>query len=281
MAKELEGKTIVITGSKIPEDMAEVIERRGGTALVRSLQGLMPADPAEIDKDVRQLTEQGADWIIFTTGIGYEAIYKSAERQGIVPLLEERLQKAKVACRGYRTNAYLKKSGVHPVVSADDGTIANMVDKLSAFDFKGCQVWLQLHGELTSQLHDFISSEPEMNVQAVLPYRYQAPDRDTLAQLMDELLQHQVDAVSFTTQVQVKYLFDYAREQGQEEDLRNTFNHQVLAAAVGKVTADALRDENITRIVVPELERMGAMIVEIARFFEEGSAQEESGPPTL
>ncbi|ANF97001.1 uroporphyrinogen-III synthase [Paenibacillus bovis] len=273
MTKELEGKTIVITGSKIPEDMAEVIERRGGKARVRSLQGLVPADPAEIDKDVRQLTEQGADWIIFTTGIGYEAIYKSAERQGILPLFEERLQKAKVACRGYRTKAYLKKSGVHPVVSADDGTIANMIDKLNAFDFNGCQVWLQLHGELTSQLHDFISSEPGMKVQAVLPYRYQAPDREILAQLTDELLQHQVDAVSFTTQVQVNYLFDYAKEHGQQEALQDTFNHHVLAAAVGKVTADALREEGITRIVVPELERMGAMIVEIAHFFEEQSVE--------
>lgn len=268
MAKELEGKTIVIAGSKIPEDMAEVIERRGGTAVVRSLQGLMPSEPEEIEKDVRQLTEQGADWIIFTTGIGYEAIYQAAERQNLVPLFEERLKQAKVACRGYRTNALLKKSGVHPVVSADDGTIANMLDKLKAFDCNGCTVWMQLHGEMTSQLHEFIAGEPGMKVQAVLPYRYRAPERETLSLLMDELLHNQVDAVCFTTRLQVNYLFDYARECGQEDEIRNVFEHHILAGAVGKVTADALREEGVTRMVVPELERMGAMIVEIGNFFE-------------
>ncbi len=268
MAKELEGKRIVIAGSKIPEDMAEVIERRGGTALVRSLQGLTPAEPTEIEQDVRQFVEQGADWVIFTTGIGYEAIYAAAERLGVVETFVEKLKGAKVACRGYRTNALLKKSGIHPAVSADDGTIANMIDKLQVFNFDGCQVWLQLHGELTAQIHRFIESQPGMKVQAVLPYRYHAPEQETLAQLTEELLQHQVDAVCFTTQVQVNYLFDYAREIGSEAEVKASFENQVLAAAVGKVTADALRERGVERMVVPKVERMGAMIVEVARFFE-------------
>ncbi|WP_172193781.1 uroporphyrinogen-III synthase [Saccharibacillus qingshengii] len=268
MANGLEGKKIVIAGSKIPEDMAEVIERRGGTALVRSLQGLTPADPSEIERDVRQFIEQEYDWVIFTTGIGYEAVYAAAERLGMVEAFEEKLKSSKVACRGYRTNSLLKKSGVHPAVSADDGTIANMIDKLQLFNFDGCHVWLQLHGELTAQLHQFIESQPEMNTQAVLPYRYHAPEQETLAQLTEELLRHQVDAVCFTTQVQVNYLFDYALETGCEAELKESFEHHVLAAAVGKVTADALREKGIERMVVPKVERMGSMIVEIGRFFE-------------
>ncbi|NGZ74593.1 uroporphyrinogen-III synthase [Saccharibacillus alkalitolerans] len=268
MAKGLEGKTIVIAGSKIPQDMAEVIERRGGTALVRSLQGLTPADPSEIERDVRQFAEQEFDWVIFTTGIGYEAVYAAAERLGLAGEFVEKLKGAKVACRGYRTNALLKKSGIHPAVSADDGTIANMIDKLQLFDFDGCRVWLQLHGELTAQIHQFIESQPGMKTQAMLPYRYQAPERETLAQLTEELFQRQVDAVCFTTQLQVNYLFDYAQETGREAELKEAFEHHVLAAAVGKVTADALRGRGVERMAVPEVERMGAMIVEIGRFFE-------------
>lgn len=268
MANGLEGKRIVIAGSKIPKDMAEVIERRGGTALVRSMQGLTPADHTEIERDVKQFTEQEFDWVIFTTGIGYEAIYEAAERLGLLEEFAEKLRGAKVACRGYRTNALLKKAGVHPVVSADDGTIANMIDKLQLFDFDGCRVWLQLHGELTAQLHQFIEGQPGMKTQAVLPYRYHAPERETLSQLTEELLQKRVDAVCFTTQVQVNYLFDYARETGCEAEMKEVFENQVLAAAVGKVTADALSDRGIDRMVVPQVERMGAMIVEVGRFFE-------------
>lgn len=268
MAKGLEGKKIVIAGSKIPEDMAEVIERRGGTALVRPLQGLIPANPSEIEQDVRQFMEKDIDWVIFTTGIGYEAIYTAAERLGITEQFVEKLKNAKVACRGYRTNALLKKSGVHPAVSADDGTIANMIDKLRLFDFDGCRVWMQLHGELTAQIHQFIESQPGMKTQAVLPYRYHAPEQETLQTLTEELLQKQVDAVCFTTQVQVNYLFDYAQETGCEAELKEVFENHVLAAAVGKVTADALRSRGVERMLVPQVERMGSMIVEIGRFFE-------------
>jgi uroporphyrinogen-III synthase len=40
-----------------------------------------------------------------------------------------------------------------------------------------------------------------------------------------------------------------------------------VAAAVGKVTAQGLREEGIERMVVPEEERMGSMMVTLGRYF--------------
>ncbi|MNN18709.1 uroporphyrinogen-III synthase [compost metagenome] len=77
-----------------------------------------------------------------------------------------------------------------------------------------------------------------------------------------------MDTVCFTTRVQVGYLFDYAREHGCEEEVKAAFEQDVLAAAIGKVTAEALRDRGISRIIVPEKERMGALIVEIENYYE-------------
>lgn len=37
--------------------------------------------------------------------------------------------------------------------------------------------------------------------------------------------------------------------------------------AVGKVTAEAIKEEGIERIIVPEHERMGAMIIELSRYY--------------
>ena len=42
----------------------------------------------------------------------------------------------------------------------------------------------------------------------------------------------------------------------------------VLAAAVGKVTAEAIRDEGVKRVLAPDIERMGAMIIELSRYYE-------------
>lgn len=268
MVKELQGKKIVIAGSQKIDEMTEIIERRGGLPLVRSLQGLTDSDPAEVEADVERFLEQGADWFIFTTGIGFEAMYQAAERLNRVQDFEARLRETKIACRGYKTNAFLKKSGIHPVVCDDDGTIASMIDKLQVFDFTDQRVWIQLHGELSSQLFQFIESKGGMDAQAVLPYRYHAPERETLSTITNELVQEEIDAVCFTTRVQVNYLFDYARESGVYEEVKSAFERGVLAAAVGKVTAEALREEGISRIITPEKERMGAMIVEIAHYYE-------------
>ncbi|WP_454191027.1 uroporphyrinogen-III synthase [Paenibacillus sp. Marseille-Q7038] len=268
MSKDLQNKKIVIAGSQKTEEMAGIIERRGGVPFVRSLQGLTDSDPVEVEEDVKRFTRQGADWFIFTTGIGFEAMIQAAERLNALSEFEERLKETKIACRGYKTNAFLKKSGIHPVVCDDDGTIASMIEKLEVFDFTNQKVWIQLHGELSSQLYQFIQSKGSMDVQAVLPYRYHAPEQETLATIMNELIQREVDAVCFTTRVQVGYLFDYAREHGREEEVKSVFEQDVLAAAVGKVTAEALRDKGISRIIVPEKERMGALIVEIAHYYE-------------
>nr|WGE07326.1 hypothetical protein P5658_21495 [Bacillus subtilis] len=45
--------------------------------------------------------------------------------------------------------------------------------------------------------------------------------------------------------------------------MKKVFEERAIAAAVGKVTAEALREEGITRLLAPEIERMGAMIVEL------------------
>lgn len=63
-------------------------------------------------------------------------------------------------------------------------------------------------------------------------------------------------------------LFSFVKEHKDIELFRQAFNEEVIACAVGKVTAEALQEEGITRVVAPELERMGAMIVTLSQYFE-------------
>lgn len=66
----------------------------------------------------------------------------------------------------------------------------------------------------------------------------------------------------------MRSLFDYAKEKGSTKELQQAFEKQVLAAAVGKVTAEAIRDEGVKRVLAPDIERMGAMIIELSRYYE-------------
>ncbi len=78
----------------------------------------------------------------------------------------------------------------------------------------------------------------------------------------------QVHAVCFTTAVQVHAFFKLAAEWGRKEELQALFEQDVLAVAVGKVTAEALKEEGIDRILAPSLERMGAMIIELSQYMK-------------
>ncbi|WP_197284472.1 uroporphyrinogen-III synthase, partial [Bacillus sp. JCM 19041] len=73
-------------------------------------------------------------------------------------------------------------------------------------------------------------------------------------------------AVCFTTALQVKSLFNQAVVIGEQEKLINRFSKGTLAVAVGKVTAESLLEEGVHQVIVPEKERMGAMMVELARY---------------
>lgn len=53
MGKGLNGKRIAIGGSRKTEEITKLIEKQGGTAVVRSLQGTVYLAEDQIEPDVR------------------------------------------------------------------------------------------------------------------------------------------------------------------------------------------------------------------------------------
>ena len=273
MGKALEGKRIVIAGSRKTEEMGALIEKQGGIPVVRPLQGTVFLADKQVEPQLRAFVEEGADWAIFTTGIGTETLLELAEKIGLQDQFLHVVQKAQVASRGYKTVAALKKMGVKPVAVDEDGTTRGLVRALQGHDFAGKRVMVQLHGEKAPSLLSFLQ-DSGASVRELLPYQHIEPEREAVDTLCRELLAGQVDAVCFTTANQVRSLFDFARREGFASDVLHAFQEQALAAAVGKVTAEALEEEGVERLVVPENERMGAMIIELVRYYENGSQPE-------
>ena len=138
---------------------------------------------------------------------------------------------------------------------------------LKEVDFTGKSVVVQLHGEKAPALIKFLESKGAV-ISQLLPYQHIPPVQETVETLCQELMEGSVDAVCFTTAIQVRSLFDYAREKGYLKEVQAIFKDKTVATAVGKVTAEALVEEGIERIVVPQHERMGAMIIELVHYFE-------------
>ncbi|MEW8987518.1 MAG: uroporphyrinogen-III synthase [Bacillus sp. (in: firmicutes)] len=268
MGHALLQKTIAIAGSRKLEEISALIEKQGGTAVIRPLQGTVFLAEKEVEPGLRKFIEESADWVILTTGIGTDSLIDLADKIGLKEQFLKRLTEAQIGARGYKTLAVLKKNGLEPVAVDDDGTNRGLVRSLQQYDFSGKRVLVQLHGEAAPALIRFLE-ENGAEIQQILPYQHTPPQQETVEKLCRELLDGKVNAVCFTTAVQVRFLFEYAKEKGIVERLIDVLNSEALAVAVGKITAEAIREEGIERLVAPEFERMGAMIIELARYYEQ------------
>ncbi|NHM30912.1 uroporphyrinogen-III synthase [Neobacillus terrae] len=266
MEKDLFGKRIAIGASRKTDEMSTLIEKQGGTPVVRSLQGTVFLAEKEVEPELLKFVDQGADWVIFTTGIGIETLLNISEKMGVKERFLRRIRESKIASRGYKSLSALKKLEITPKVRDDDGTTRSLIESLKEIDFSGKKVMVQLHGEKAPALIKFLENGGA-EVSFILPYRHILPETETVAKLCGEVIKKEMDAVCFTTATQVRSLFDFAREKDYLADLLSAFQVNTVAVAVGKVTAEALKEEGINRVVVPENERMGAMVIELVHYY--------------
>ncbi|PLT33471.1 uroporphyrinogen-III synthase [Bacillus sp. V5-8f] len=264
---KLEGKKIALAGQRKNEELSKLVENLGGIPLVRPAQGTVFLDETNIESDIKELVGGNFDWFIFTTGVGTDTLHTIAGKMGLDREFVEALRNAKVAARGYKTVNVLKKLGITPLVRDDDGSTAGLVRELSAHDVKGKKVALQLHGDPAPRLIGFLD-EQGCDYREILPYKHVPPQTEVMEQLLSELLNGDIDAVNFTSTPQARFLMSFAREKNVEEQILHTFATNVVAVAVGKVTAQALREEGIERIIVPENERMGSAIVALGQYYQ-------------
>lgn len=268
MANRLAGRTIALTGPRKAEDMVKIVEKMGGNALIRPAQGTVFLDGEKVRGDIVAWIAAPPAWTILTTGMGLDALIGIAADMGMEEDFLEALRKSSIAARGYKTVNALKKRGLVPLVRDDDGSTSGLIRGLAEYELRGSDVVLQLHGDPAPRLEAWLL-EQGAHVRRVLPYQHIPPEPGQLEQLLDDILQRRIDAAAFTSAPQVRNLSEYARSVDKLDEMVEAFQGPVTAAAVGKITAQALLEEGITRVVYPpEDERMGSMLVELARYFQ-------------
>lgn len=265
MAEQLKGLTVAIAGGRKGEDMTKLVQNMGGTALLRPAQGTVFLDNDALREGLADWIERPPYLVILTTGIGLEALFDMAESMNLGEQFQETLSGSLIAARGYKTFAALKKRGLTPVARDDDGSSTGLIRGLAGLELQGKEVLLQLHGDSAPVLTEWLAASGAVT-REILPYRHIPPEPGELDRLLEEILTGKVDAVAFTSAPQFRFLSQFAKEQGQLEELCQAFEERVLAVSVGRITSAALQEEGIQRIVMPEHERMGSMLVELGRY---------------
>lgn len=266
--KPLQGRRVAIAGSRRAGEIARLIDRAGGMPLLRPTMATEPVGHAEGEEVVRRLLAWRPGWLFLTTGAGVEALLEHAERAGARHELAGFLGQCRLAVRGYKTARALAAIGVTKFVRDRDGTMAGLMEALQAFTFNRQRVAIQTYGEPLPELRRWLEERGASVLEFSL-YRHVPAPAAFLDRLLAEVLAGGVDAVAFTSAPQVRFLFDHARQRGPAEAaaLCQAFNQRVVALAVGAVTARALRDHGVTRVVTPETERAGTMIRALARHY--------------
>jgi len=266
MAQHLAGVRVALTGPRKSKEMSLLVEKMGGIPLVRPAQGTVFLDDRNIRDGLVSWISDPPDWAVLTTGMGLDALFEMAEDMEVAGKLLDALSESPIAARGYKTVNALRKRKLTPLVRDDDGSTDGLIREFASHDLKGKKVMLQLHGETAPKLVAWLEEQGAI-VRQVLPYRHVPPEEAELEQLVNEILQHEVDAVAFTSGPQVRFLTEYAASQDKLEPMLAAFRQGVIPASVGRVTANSMREEGIEALVIPEEEKMGALIVELGRYF--------------
>jgi uroporphyrinogen-III synthase len=259
----LAGARVGILEARMTSQLADLVVRHGGAPRIAPALVEEPIeDPAGVTELVRAIVEGEVQFVFFLTGVGAAAFFRQAERLGQLPRVVEALQSTTNVCRGQKPWRALRERGVPISVTVREPyTTAEVLETMEELPLDGAGVALLHFGERSETLAEAAGSRAGELFELQL-YAWRLPaDVEPLREMVDEVIAGELDAVLFTTQVQVRHLLAVAKERGRREELVRALNGQVAVAAVGPTSAGALEAEGIQVDVVPKNPKMGPMIL--------------------
>jgi uroporphyrinogen-III synthase len=237
----MKGKVIAILETRAGEHLGDLIARRGGIPL------LAPALAEVPDLDLEAIDFLLTGWrarpmkiVVFQTGVGTRALFQAADALGKGVDLLDMLAASTVVVRGPKPVGELIARGVVIAHRAKAPfTSAEVLAVLGDIPVAGERVLIQRYGAENHELRVALESRGA-EVRELATYRWALPeDLRPLHRLLTALGERRVDAVVFTSAVQIQNLFSIARQEGSAESLTALLNHCVIAS-IGPVCSRAL-----------------------------------------
>lgn len=260
----LAGLRIAVTSDRRAEELVDALERRGADVTHVPLLRLAPlADEAPLLEQTRRVIEARPEVLLVSTADGFRRWFDSAEAAGLAAELSEAVATAAVYVRGAKAHGAVRALGFRVAGISADGTVASLVPQLEG-RLRGATVAVQLQVENDLGLPAALRRLGAAHVLKVEPYRWLDGATDPeVSRLVDGLCAAHFDAVTFTSAPAAAVLVGAAHRRNRGAALVRSLNERVAVATVGPVTAAALEDAGVTRALVPQRHRMGAMIIQL------------------
>jgi uroporphyrinogen-III synthase len=252
MAGPLTGKTVALAEGRQLEELAEMLEKEGATALRCPMLSILDApDTKPVLHWLRELVAGRFDYVILMTGEALRRLLGFAEREGIRPDVISALSKTRTITRGPKPVRALKEIGLTPTMIAPTPTTPGVIETLRSQSIQGKVVGMTLYGEPNATLEDYLLAAGA-TVRSVMSYVY-APraDGNLVANLINRLSLGEVTAILFTSSPQVDRLYEVAADQNLKQELQQGLA-RTCVAAVGPVVAENLKSRGAKVDICPE-----------------------------
>jgi uroporphyrinogen-III synthase len=264
----LDDKRIALLESRLSADIATLVKRLGGIPIsAPSVREVPRLD--DVETFIDGVTNRRFAVAIFQTGVGALGLFREADRRGRLADVVAGLNAILVACRGPKPLGALTRNGVSvAVTTVKPHTTRELLQALAPTDIQGRGVLLVHYGERNGALADALIALGA-KLGEVCPYLWALPeDVGPIEGVVRDAVEHRLDAMLFTNQIQCRHLFEIAHRMGLADALSASLNADVVIGAVGPVAADALRAAGVTPDILPASPNMASLITAVADYFE-------------
>ena len=259
-------------------EMGTLIERNGGVPYPAPvLQEIHLGETVEVRTLVDDICSGTVQVMVFQTGVGTKALFDSAASQGREAEMLEALTTATVIARSPKPAAILRRNKVHiDHMPPEPFTSADLLVEIDGLDLSGKNVAIQAYGGPNSQLTQALEKRGA-TVREVSLYKWGLPEDVTpVLGLIDALESGQIDALAFTSQIQIGNLLSIAANAGREASLRNILAEGPgVVASVGPVCTKRMLEAGFRVDVEPDHPHMGSLILALAQRLNPESAKSD------
>ena len=245
-SSRMKSKVVAILETRAGAHLAELVARRGGVPLLApALEELPDIDPQALRSMLAQWRAEPFKICIFQTGVGTRALFAATDAANWTAELQERLAASIVVVRGPKPIGELNARGVRiDIKAASPFTTEMVLEALAEIAVAGASILVQRYGETNEALAAGLRSRGA-TVQEIATYRWALPaDTQPLLKLLEMLSVGGVDAVVFTSAVQIHNLYSMAEKAGSAADLAKNLNRSIVAS-IGPVCSRVLRQYGV------------------------------------
>ncbi|MGC1523085.1 MAG: uroporphyrinogen-III synthase [Steroidobacteraceae bacterium] len=257
----MKSKVVAILETRTGAHLGELIARRGGIPLLApALEEVPDVEPRAVASLIEGWRLDPFKILIFQTGVGTRALFQATDAAGLTGELLRHLRSTTVVVRGPKPVGELNAREVRiDLRAATPFTTETVLAALSGADLEDARVLVQRYGTSNQPLRESLERRGA-RVEEIATYRWALPaDTRPLDELLAALSRSQVDAVVFTSAVQIHNLYAVAEKSGRAPGLAGQLN-RLIVASIGPVCTRALREHGVTPSFEADPPKLGPLL---------------------